>query len=96
MKTIKYLLAICSVLFFNAQAADTYDPKKSTLTIPLVKVGETYYSNVVVMLGNVLSVGSASSSYLPYDTYTASTNQLAIPQVTSGSTTYYNVVITVG
>lgn len=96
MNKIKYLLAICSVLFFNAQAADTYDPKKSTLTIPLVKVGETYYSNVVVMLGNVLSVGSASSSYLPYDTYTASTNQLAIPQVTSGSITYYNVVITVG
>ena len=62
MNKIKYLLAICSVLFFNAQAADTYDPKKSTLTIPLVKVGETYYSNVVVMLGNVLSVGSARSS----------------------------------
>ena len=96
MNKIKYLLAIFGVLFLNAQAADTYDPKKSTLTIPLVKVGETYYSNVLVLLGNVLSVGSASSSYLPYDTYTASTNQLAIPQVTSGSTTYYNVVITVG
>jgi hypothetical protein len=96
MNKIKYLLAIFGVLFLNAQAADTYDPKKSTLTIPLVKVGETYYSNVLVLLGNVLSVGSASSSYLPYDTYTASTNQLAIPQVTSGSTTYFNVVITVG
>ena len=87
MNKIKYLLAIFAVFFLNAQAADTYDPKKSTLTIPLVKAGETYYSNVLVLLGNVLSVGSASSSYLPYDTNTASTNQLSIPQVTEFTTT---------
>ena len=96
MNQIKILLAMCLAFFFNAQAADTYDPSKSTLTIPIVKSGDSYYSNVIIMLGNVLSVGSASSSYLPYDTYTAATNQLAIPQVNSGSTTYYNVVITVG
>ena len=82
--------------FFNAQAADTYDATKSTLTIPVLKVGETYYSDVIITLGKVVSVGSASSSYLSYDTYTAASNQLAIPYVTVASITYYNVVITVG
>ena len=40
---------------FSAQAADTYDSTKSTLTIPLVKVGETYYSDVIITLGNLSS-----------------------------------------
>ena len=81
---------------FSAQAADTYDATKSTLTIPLVKVGEAYYSDVIITLGKVVSVGSASSSYLSYDTYTAASNQLAIPQVIVGGITYYNAVVTVG
>ena len=85
-------LVFCS----NTQAADTYDATKSTLTISLVKVGETYYSDVIITLGTVVSVGSASSSYLSYDTYTAASNQLSIPQVTVSSITYYNVVVTVG
>ena len=38
---------------FSSQAADTYDATKSTLTIPLVKVGETYYSDVIITLGKV-------------------------------------------
>ena len=76
-------LAFCS----GSQAADTYDATKSTLTVPLAKVGETYYSDVIITLGKVVSVGSASSSYLSYDTYTAASNQLAISQVTGGSIT---------
>jgi hypothetical protein len=102
MKTLSSLRKNFFVILFvfflpmKVWAADSYDATKSTLTIPVVKVGETYYSNVIITLGNVVSVGSASSSYLSYDTYTSSSNQLAIPQVTSGSTTYYNVVITVG
>ena len=44
-----------SAFFFNAQAADTYDATKSTLTIPVLKVGETYYSNVIITLGNLNS-----------------------------------------
>lgn len=96
MSKLKVLVAIGAAIFFNSQAADTYDATKSTLTIPVVKVGETYYSNVVITLGNIVSVGSASAVYLSYDTYTLASNQLAIPQVTVGSTTYYNVVVTVG
>ncbi len=66
MSKLKVLVAIGAAIFFNAQAADTYDANKSTLTIPVVKVGETYYSNVIITLGNIVSVGSASSSYLSY------------------------------
>ncbi len=96
MSKLKFLLAICAAIFFNAHAADTYDTSKSTLTIPVVKVGETYYGNVIITLGTVVSIGTASSTYLSYDTYNAAKNQLDIPQVTVGSTTYYNVVVTVG
>ena len=88
MSKTKFILAIGAAIFFSAQAADTYDSTKSTLTIPVVKVGEAYYSNVIIMLGKLVSVGSASSSYLSYDTYTAASNQLAIPQVPLGSTHY--------
>ena len=96
MSKLKYWLAIVAAVFFNAQAADTYDTTNSFLTIPVVKVVETYYSNVKITLSSVVSVGSVSSSYLSYDTYIVDSNELAIPQVAVGSTTYYNVVVKVG
>ena len=93
---IKYFFFL--VLFFNAatqaNAADTYDSAKGTLSIPLVKVANTFYSDVVVTLTGVLSVGTARSSYLPYDAF--ENNQLTIPVVNVDSITYYNVVVTLG
>jgi hypothetical protein len=91
-----FFLCLAAAASLPLYAADTYDSSKSTLTIPLVKVGSTYYSNVEVTLGKVLSVGTQSSNALSYDTYDSSTNQLTIPIVNSGSSTYYNVVVTVG
>jgi hypothetical protein len=88
-----WLAAIASLPLY---AADTYDTSKSTLTIPLVKVGNTYYSDVEITLGKVVSVGTVGSNDPSYDTYDASTNQLSIPVVTSGNATYYNVVVTLG
>ena len=87
------LLAFCCV---NSYAADSYDASTNTLTIPLVNVNNTYYSNVKINVGVVVSVGSKDASAPAYDTYNATTNQLTIPEVAVGSTTYYNVVITVG
>jgi hypothetical protein len=87
------LLAFCCV---NSYAADSYDANTNTLTIPLVNVNNTYYSNVKINVGVVVSVGSKDASAPAYDTYNATTNQLTIPEVAVGSTTYYNVVITVG
>ncbi len=34
MSKTKFILAIGAAIFFSAQAADTYDSTKSTLTIP--------------------------------------------------------------
>ena len=87
------LLAFCCV---NSYAADSYDASTNILTIPLVNVNNTYYSNVKINVGVVVSVGSKDASAPAYDTYNATTNQLTIPEVAVGSTTYYNVVITVG
>ena len=93
---IKKLLAAFIVLAtMSCHAADTYNTSTSTLTIPQVKVGDTLYQNVVVTLGNVLSMGT---TLVPdsYDIYNATNNQLTIPQVNVGSSTYYNVSVTIG
>lgn len=96
MNKLKLLAALLCLSAFQAHATDTYDTTKSLLTIPVVKVDNTFYSNVVVTLGSVVSIGSAGSSDLSYDTYTTSTNQLNIPAVTVGTLTYNNVIIKVG
>ena len=91
-----FIILITAIASQSIWAADSYDAYKNTLSIPLVKVGSTYYSNVDITVGQVLSVGTQSSNALSYDTYDGSSNQLTIPVVTLGSATYYNVVITVG
>jgi hypothetical protein len=78
-----------------AHAADTYDAASGTLTIPLVKVDNNYYSNVKVTLGSVVSVGSTLTRTLAYDTYNPSTGQLLIPVVNSGNDSYFFVLATV-
>lgn len=43
-------------------ATDTYDPITNQLSIPSVKVGTSTYNNVVITVGNIVSVGGASST----------------------------------
>lgn len=96
MNPTKFLLFICTLVFGNSSfAADTYAAANNTLTIPLVKVNSTYYANVQISVGTVLSLGSKDASAPAYDTYNAANNQLSIPEVLVGDTSYYNVVITV-
>lgn len=92
------LLALGCSLAWGAQsfAADTYAAASNILTIPLVKVNSTYYANVQISVGNVVSVGSKDASPPAYDVYNAANNELSIPEVLVGNTSYYNVVITVG
>ena len=78
-----------------AMAADSYEASTNVLTIPQVKVGDTLYSDVQIIVVTIVSVGSNVTADT-YDTYNALTNQLSIPVVTVGSATYYDVVITVG
>lgn len=91
------LLLICLLLggSASAYAIDTYDPATNVLTIPLVVVGPTTYTNVKITVGIVIGVGSGAAANT-YDTYSSATNQLTIPAVLVGTTTYTNVVITVG
>jgi cyclophilin family peptidyl-prolyl cis-trans isomerase len=42
-------------------AADIYNPASNQLSIPSVQVGSTTYNNVVVTVGQILSIGSSSS-----------------------------------
>ncbi|WP_295521123.1 hypothetical protein [Limnohabitans sp. Rim8] len=97
MNRIQLLFLLSAIGFFtSAHAADTYDGSSNTLNIPLVKVSSTYYANVQITVGNVISVGSKDPSAPTYDEYNAANNQLTIPEVLVGTTTYYNVIITVG
>lgn len=90
------LLSILLLLGGSAGAsADTYDAATNVLTIPLVTVGNTSYTNVRITVGGVISLGVGIAANT-YDTYDAATNQLTIPSVLVGATTYTNVVITVG
>jgi hypothetical protein len=97
MNRIQLLFLLSAIGFFtSAHAADTYNSSSNVLTIPLVKVSSTYYANVQITVGNVISVGSKDPSAPTYDEYNAANNQLTIPEVLVGTTTYYNVIITVG
>ncbi len=88
-------LGLALGLAFKAYGADSYDPVTNILKIPLVRVNDNYYSNVQVILGSIISVGSPLSRTLAYDIYDASTQQLLIPVVNSGSNTYFFVLASV-
>lgn len=91
----KFLIAFVLLSSAVCNAADTYDSATSKLLIPQVVVNDTLYKNVLVTLGNVISVGTLPQPD-SYDTYNATLNQLTIPVVNVGASTYYNVVISVG
>ena len=91
--------AVCLVLLagnVSSHAADTFDAATNILSISLVKAGDTFYADVKIKLGDVISLGSQTGAVGTYDTYDSSNRQLWIPEVGVGSKTYYNVVITVG
>ena len=82
-------------LALKANGADSYDPATNILKIPLVRVNDSYYSNVQVTLGPIISLGSPLSRTLAYDIYDTTTQQLLIPVVNSGSNTYFFVLANV-
>jgi hypothetical protein len=59
MKLVKFLIYTCTLAFVTSSyAADTYVAASNTVNIPLVKVNSTYYANVQISVGSVVSVGS--------------------------------------
>ena len=91
--TCLFLVTIATPIF--AAAADVYNPTSNQLSIPAVDVSGTTYTDVVITVGDVISVfgGTASGTT---DSYNPARNQLSIPTVQVGDATYTNVVITVG
>ena len=77
-----------------AQASDSYNSTTGLLSVPLVKVGNVFYTDVNIKF-SLIRVGAASSTSLSYDSYNSGNNQLSIPIVYAGSQLYYNVVVTV-
>jgi hypothetical protein len=80
----------------SQQIVDVYDVQTGVLTIPSVLVGTTYYKDVQITLGSLVSVGTAHGVSGAFDTYRVETNELFVPVVRVGSSLYYNVVVTVG
>lgn len=56
------LLYLFLFTFVNMSfAADIYNPASNQLSIPSVQVGSTTYNNVVITVGQILSIGSSSN-----------------------------------
>ena len=91
----KVFFIACYLFCIQGWSLDVYDLNTNQLSIPLVNVGGVTYKNVVVNVGNVLSIGNSPVTG-SVDTYVASTNQLIIPAVKVASSIYYNVSISLG
>ena len=89
------LLCLACHWLSPAQAADSYNSTTGLLSVPLMKVGSVFYTDVNLKF-SLISVGVASSTALSYDTYNSGNNQLSIPILYVGSQLYYNVVVRVG
>jgi hypothetical protein len=72
---------------------DSYDG--THLSIPFVQVGGTQYNNVVITVGNIVSVAGGMPT-VAEDEFIAATGQLTIPAVQFDGKVYTNVVIAVG
>ena len=95
-RNISKLFAICFFLLsISSYANDNFNPVNGQVTIPSVSVGSTVYTNVVITVGQVLSIGTAPAIG-PNDSYNASNGTLKIPIVNVSGQLYYNVVITLG
>jgi hypothetical protein len=101
-KIYRLLVSVFALLTFNANATDTYNHLNNQLSIPAVILGDTVHRDVVITVGEVLTVGGTSSdpkySAKPsstFDTYDPVTNRLTIPNVNAFGIVYHDVIVTV-
>ncbi|MEI6469573.1 MAG: hypothetical protein WCO72_08875 [Betaproteobacteria bacterium] len=57
---MKKIVGFLILISTNVFAVDTYNASNNQLTIPSVNVGNTTYNNVVVTVGNIISLGGSS------------------------------------
>jgi hypothetical protein len=95
MKFLLQLLLALACLFNVAFAGDVFNTLNNQLTISSVLVGDTVYSNVVITVGNVISVNGGTPKNA-IDVYDPTQNILGISSVNVNGQTYTNVKINVG
>ena len=76
----------------QAHAIDSFDG--SHLSVPMVDVNGTVYTNVVTSVGGIVSVESGTPRG-NFDSYDIGTGRLFIPAVVFGSSTFTNVTVSV-
>ena len=86
------LLALTATV---ADATDTFDPAAQQLTIPVLKVGNATFANVVVVVRDIASPPTGSSPNGSADTYDPASGLLTVQSVQVGGNTYYNAVVAV-
>jgi hypothetical protein len=76
IKIVKLFIDTCALASFTSSyAVDTYVASSNTPAISLVKLNSTYYANVQISVGNVVSIGSKDGKGLVCDVYKAANNQ---------------------
>jgi len=78
-----------------APTPDSYNAQTLKVTCPSVLIGTATYSNVVMTVGNIVTLPSGSSPNGPQDIYTPATNDLNVQSVIVGANTYYNAVVSI-
>lgn len=79
----------------GAGATDSYVPSGQQLTIPALRIGSATYSNVIVIVHDIVTPPSGSSPNGSVDTYDPASGLLTVQSVKVGGNTYYNAVVTV-
>ena len=79
----------------GAEAADSYDRVNRQLTVPAIAIGGITCSNMVVIVGSIVSGPAGTSPNLTGDTYDPTNNQLTVPDAFVGLSEYFNTVATV-
>lgn len=87
------LSASISMLPCKLIATTIYDPNTNQLIIPLVKVGPDTYSNVVITVGSVLSVGGISNTQRIEGLWSGNTNTgLEINSLILENNEFWNII----
>jgi uncharacterized repeat protein (TIGR03803 family) len=89
--TSSLLLLICATSAY----ADTFNFSNRQLSIPSLVIGGATYTNMVVTVGNIVTLPSGTSANGSEDSYDPQTNLLTVQTVVAGPATYHNAVVSV-
>lgn len=99
MKSIISAILFLSVFIGTPVNADTYDAAKSRLTIPYLQVGDTIYTDVVLVIGRLLGYSgptavATTAVSKDIDVYNPQEKSIHISYILVGDWVFTNVYIT--